>query len=63
MSQTFLAKRPHETFETFKKYIYCEYILHKQPNEPDTWQKTAMCRARRMKEHKTGQGCNDMSRT
>ena len=39
MSQTFLAKRPHKKFETFKMYIYCEYILQKQPNEPDTWRK------------------------
>ena len=49
MSQTFLAKRPHEKFEKFKEH--------------DTWQQTAMCQARRMKEHKTGQECNDMSRT
>lgn len=38
MSQTFLAKRPHEVLEKLKMYISDEYVFCKQPNEPDTWQ-------------------------
>lgn len=63
MTQTFLAKRPHETYKKYKMYMYGKYVLINNLTSPTHGEKIAMCRTRRMKGHYAGLGCNDMSRT
>lgn len=40
MSQTFLAKRPHETYKKYKMYISSEYILVNNLTSPTHGSKT-----------------------